>query len=215
LTDVQTSVRSFRRALARRQTRVKVDESKVVKIELWCQGFVDALNELEQSVYCSEQYSHHIHKAYLELMTTAEMDDYRRFVYFYKNGLIRVFSILDKLGYFMNELLDLRTERIKAKFSFFTVLRNLKGRGNFRQLEEQLNELKTKHRAILDTLRNQRNMEIHYINVEMLDDMMDDKRRGGDRIRVENVHRNVAELKLGYEMVCRSLTVTLTYLSRK
>ena len=49
----------------------------------------------------------------------------------------------------------------------------------------------------LDRLRNLRNMEIHYINAEMLDDLMQKEPNPGERIHVENVKANLSDLTAG------------------
>jgi len=184
------------------------------RLAIWGKGFLDALNELEQSLYCCTRYASQIHQAYVENMDPEELDDYHRFVYFYKNGFIRVFSILDKLGTFMNDLLELKTEAIKARFSYFTVLRRMHERHIHDILEQQLYDLKNEYKDVLDRLRNQRNMEIHYINVEMLDDLLQTQPIPGERIHVENVQHNVADLQKGFDMVCRTLIITFTYISK-
>jgi len=209
------AVETFQEAVKHRAARVRVDEAKLVRLELWCRGLIDALNELEQSLYCASRYVERVGKSYVESMTESEHDDYRRFVYFYKNGLIRLFSILDKLGYFLDDLLELRTNKIKSKFSFFTVLRNMRQNGLHKRLEEQLTELKNEHRERLDKLRNQRNMEIHFINAEMLDELSDNNRRGGDRLKVEDVRMNADDLAKAYDMVALTLQISFAYLSRK
>ena len=74
-------------------------------------------------------------------------------------------------------------------------------------LELQLYTLKMDYKSPLDRLRNQRNMEIHYINAEMLDDLMQKEPMLGERIHVENVKPNLSDLQQGFEMVCRTLTI--------
>ncbi|MCD1259797.1 hypothetical protein B5M42_013225 [Paenibacillus athensensis] len=185
------------------------------RLAIWSKGFLDALNELEQSLYCCTRYAAQVHRAYVEEMDPQELDDYHRFVYFYKNGFIRVFSILDKLGTFMNDLFELKTEAIKARFSYFTVLRRMHERHIHDTLEQRLYDLKNEYKDVLDRLRNQRNMEIHYINVEMLDDLLQTQPIPGERIHVENVHQNVADLQKGFDLVCRTLTLAFTYISKQ
>ncbi|UJF32282.1 Cthe_2314 family HEPN domain-containing protein [Paenibacillus hexagrammi] len=182
---------------------------------IWSKGFLDALDELEQSKYCCERYAEHIHKAFLEEMNVEEVVEYRRFVYFYKNAFIRVFSILDKLGTFMNDLFDLKTDTIKIRFSYFTVLRRMHERHIHSPLELQLYNLKMEYKSALDRLRNQRNMEIHHINAEMLDDLMQKEPYPGERIHIENVKANLEDLQQGFDMVCRSLTVAFSYITEK
>lgn len=185
------------------------------RLALWSRGFIDALNELEQSHYCCLRYADKVHKSFLEDMSEEELDDYLRFVYFYKNGFIRLFSILDKLGYFMNELYELKTETIKSRFSYFTVLRRMHEMHIHDTLEQQLFDLKVEYKGPMGRLRNHRNMEIHYINVEMLDDLAQDQASFGNRIRVENISEHVKDLQDGFEMVCRTLQTAFTYIAGK
>lgn len=215
MVSVQSAINSFRAIIYSGRTRVAIPKDRQARVEIWCQGFIDAVNELEQSQYVARKYANRVDKKFIELMTIEEAYDYHRFIYFYKNGLIRMFSILDKLGYFMNEMFNLRTEKMKDKFSFFTVLRHMRGfSSNYKWLEEQLTSLKNQHKVTLDKLRNQRNMEIHFINVDMLDDLLDENRRGGDRIRLENTQANMVDLDKGCHMVMQSITIVFTYLSQ-
>lgn len=215
LVTVQSAINSFQKIIYSGKTRVEIPKERRARFDIWCQGFMDAVNELEQSQYVTRKYADKVNKKFIEQMTIEEADDYHRFNYFYKNGLIRMFSLLDKLGYFMNEIFNLRTEKIKPKFSYFTVLRNMRGRSsNMKWLEEQLTTLKNQHKATLDKLRNQRNMEIHYINVDMMDELMDENRRGGDRVRLENTQANMADLDTGCRMVMQAMNIVFTYLSR-
>jgi hypothetical protein len=188
------------------------DQLKARRLALWSRGFIDALNELEQSQYCCQRYASEVHKSYVEEMNTEELDHYHRFVYFYKNAFIRVFSILDKLGYFMNDLYDLRTEKIKPRFSYFTVLRRMHDIHHHQTLEQRLYDLKVEYKVPLAHLREHRNTEIHYINVEMIDDLGQDPLLG-NRIHVENVAKHVKDLQDGFDMVCRSLETAFTYIS--
>jgi DNA-directed RNA polymerase subunit N (RpoN/RPB10) len=189
------------------------DYPKYHRQAIWSKGFIDALDELEQSKYCCERYAEHIDKLFLEDMNAQEMEAYRLFVYFFKNAFIRLFSILDKLGTFMNDLFELKTEVLKVRYSYFTVLRRMHEKKIHEALEVQLYTLKMDFKSPLDRLRNQRNMEIHYINAEMLDDLMQKEPYPGDRIHVENVKSNVADLQQGFDMVCRTLTIAFSYIT--
>jgi hypothetical protein len=183
------------------------------RFAIWSNSFLDALDELEQSQYCAVRYAEKVKKAFIEEMNPQELDDYRRFVYFYKNAFIRIFSILDKVGYFLNEWFELRTESVKPRFSYFTVLRRMHETHQHDTLEQQLYEMKNAYKKPLERLRNQRNMEIHFINAEMLDDLSEQHPTLSDRIHVENVGANVADLGKGFEMVCRALNVVFTYIT--
>ena len=57
-----------------------------------------------------------LNSPYVEKMQTEERTNYHRYLYFYKNGFIRVFSILDKLGFYLNKRLQLNTEKVKPRF---------------------------------------------------------------------------------------------------
>ncbi|MEW9700687.1 Cthe_2314 family HEPN domain-containing protein [Paenibacillus sp. SI8] len=214
LLEAGNAVRSYIKSLkAAEMSSPSSEYKRHHRLAIWSKGFLDALDELEQSKYCSERYAEHISKAFLEEMNPAELEDYHRFVYFYKNAFIRLFSILDKLGTFMNDLFEMKTETVKARFSYFTVLRRMHEHHIHSSLELQLYNLKIDYKAALDRLRNQRNMEIHYINAEMLDDLMQKEPIPGERIHVENVRMNIADLQQGFDMVCRTLTVAFTYIT--
>ncbi|OPH60356.1 hypothetical protein BC351_17820 [Paenibacillus ferrarius] len=214
LLEAGNAVRAYMDLLESKESNHSAaDYPKYHRQAIWSKGFIDALDELEQSKYCCEKYAELIHKAFLEEMEPSEIEAYHRFVYFYKNAFIRLFSILDKLGTFMNDLFELKTETLKSRFSYFTVLRRMHEKHIHGSLEVQLYNLKMDHKAPLDRLRNQRNMEIHYINAEMLDDLMQKEPYPGDRIHVENVHSNVADLQQGFDMACRTLLIAFTYIT--
>ncbi|WNR45635.1 Cthe_2314 family HEPN domain-containing protein [Paenibacillus roseipurpureus] len=189
------------------------DYTKFHRQAIWSKGFIDALDELEQSKFCCERYGERIRKAYLEEMNPEETEVYQGFVYFYKNAFIRLFSILDKLGTFMNDLFGLKTETVKSRFSYFTVLRHMHEHHIHGPLELQLYTLKMDYKEPLERLRNLRNVEIHYINAEMLDDLMHKDPMLGERIHIENVQSNLSDLQQGFDMVCRTLTIAFTYIT--
>jgi hypothetical protein len=209
------AIRGYLAVLHAKESRVPQIQVQHHRFAIWSQSFIDALDELEQSQYCSEQYATRIHDAFLEQMSPDELDDYHRFVYFYKNAFIRLFSILDKLGFFLNEYFELKTETLKARFSYFTVLRRLHQLHLHASLEQQLYDLKTVNKEPLDRLRNLRNMEIHSINAEMLDDLSNELSTFSSRIHVENVKENIEDLRIGFDMVCTTLTLTFTYITDK
>ncbi|GIP40733.1 hypothetical protein J31TS4_40130 [Paenibacillus sp. J31TS4] len=181
-------------------------------LQIWINGFIRALDELEQSAYCAKRYAERLSSRYLEKMDLPERDDYHRHLYFYKNGFLRVFSILDKLGFFFNELLQLETERFKAKFSYFTVLRQMHEKKIEAKLEEQLFQIKNDFQDSLTVLRNQRNMETHSMNTEIMDDLEYAKRIADACTPIEDVQDNIRHLDRGFEMVCRTLITTFRYL---
>lgn len=205
----------FSSALASGKPGRRVPAEKLPQYAIWTLGFKDALDELEQSCYCSARYAEHIVSPFVDNMDESERDDYRRHVYFYKNALIRVFSLLDKLGYFLNDWFGLETERVKERFSYFTVLRNMHERKAHPALQQQLYELKTQYKIPLASLRKQRNMEIHYVNAELLDDWMQTSYRPGDKLKVENVRAQAEELGQAYSMVTGTLLAVFAYLNEK
>src|SRR5690606_24701273 len=97
-------------------------EDKWIRLDLWASGTLVALDELEQSVYCSMRFAESIRSKYEDEMPEAERNDYYQHIYYYKNAFIRVFSILDKTGFFLNTMYELETGKVKQKFSYFTVL---------------------------------------------------------------------------------------------
>lgn len=184
---------------------------KYTRYELWVRGMVNALDELEQSLYCAAKFREQVSKKQEALMDAEERDNYRRHVYFYKNSFIRIFSVLDKLGYFINDVLRLRAERVKQKFSYFTVLRQLRLRRVQGALCEQLSEIKERFGEPMDRLRQRRNMEIHLVNTEMLDDLLYIDQCRTDRSYIEDLNANMADLNKGFEMVCRTLAAVFAY----
>lgn len=185
------------------------------KVEVWTVGIKTSLDELEQSVYASDKFADRVSKHYEAEMTQAEQDDYYRYVYFYKNGFIRVFSILDKLGMLLNNVLALETEKVKHHFSYFTVLRQLRFKGQHPELEHALTALKEGHGDALQRLRKRRNMEIHHMNPEMQDDLWQRHRSLNGKIQLEDIQANVADLQHGLEMVCGALTLVFRLLPVK
>lgn len=179
----------------------------IPRLLLWALGFRDALDELENSKYAAERFARHVKAAYVDDMKEEERDHYRRYLYFYKNAFIRVFSILDKLGYFLDDLYMLGTAKVKPRFSYFTVLRQMHDKKIELELEQKLFDLKNQYQEPLRRLRSQRNMEIHLLNAEMVDDMLSAKNatRHDGRQRVENLKEQLSDLALSFEMACRSV----------
>jgi len=182
---------------------------------VWSRGIKRALDELEQSEHAAIMFSRNVSKQYVDEMTESERDDYHRHLYFYRNAIVRVFAILDKLGHFMNERFRLRTEEIKPRFSYFTVLRNMHQNRLYMKLEKQLFDLKIKYRAPVERLRNERNMEIHTINADLLDDLLkaaESKQSNDLRISTEDVKEHLADLHIGCEMTYTAVKVIFTYI---
>ncbi|MGZ9585354.1 Cthe_2314 family HEPN domain-containing protein [Paenibacillus marinisediminis] len=182
------------------------------KYEVWTVGLKTSLDELEQSVYASERFAERVTKQYQEEMNESELDDYYRHVYFYKDGFIRVFSVLDKLGTLLNEALNLETDKVKSRFSFYTVVRQMRSKGVTPQLTNRLIELKEQHSDALQRLRKRRNTEIHHMNTEMQDDLWQRHRSLNEKIKLENIKNNVDDLREGYLMVCHVLTAVFEQL---
>lgn len=187
----------------------------VYRIENWAGGFKDSLNELEQSRYMAYWYRKRVSKQFEEEMDEQELADYQCHIYFYKNTFIRVFSTLDKLGYFMNELFLLHTERVKPRFSYFTVLRQMKLAPELEKLYQQLQKIKIEYQEPLNTLRNRRNMEIHYINIEMLDDLQKTTKRFATRSYIENLDHNMLILEQGCQMVLGTMEAVFLFCSER
>lgn len=187
---------------------------KHTRYELWARGLVNALDELEQSVYCANQLLRQVSHKREEEMPEDELADYRRHIYFYKNGFIRLFSVLDKFGYFLNDMLHLRTERVKNKFSYFTVMRQMRHLHAEPRLYEPLSEIKEQYKDPLNRLRQKRNMEIHLVNTEMLDDLLHIDACRVDRTYIENLSANMDDMNAGLEMACKTLSTAFDYLHK-
>jgi hypothetical protein len=186
-------------------------EARWIRLDLWANGLTSALNELEQSVYCATKYSILVSKTFEEEMAETERDNYDRYNYYYKNALIRIFSILDKTGYFLDTLLEAETARVKHRFSYFTVLRQLHQTHKHTYLEQLLYNLKVDYQVPLNRLRKKRNLEIHSMNAELVDDVWRTRACFADRHLVEPIQVNMNDLNQGYQMVCESLKHIFTY----
>lgn len=182
----------------------------------WTKSLAGTLDELEQSVYCAAKYAELVHADYVEEMTAEEREQYRRHLYFYKNGFIRVFSVLDKLGSFLDEWLELGTAQVKERFSYFTVLRRMRERRSHPELQRRLDAIKREWVEPMNDLRLMRNHEVHAINTELLDDEGRLRLRAREpRLPVEDLRQNVRTLLGGYAMACESLFAALDYMKRK
>jgi hypothetical protein len=202
----------FMESLDYRERKHQITSQRLRYLEIWTEGFLRSLDELEQSKFCSERFGKLIEKSFVDDMMPNELDNYRRHHYFYKNALVRIFSTLDKLGYFLNDLLDLQTERVKERFSYFTVLRRMQVKKLHTELERTLSQLKTGGQDIMAELRTQRNIEVHSMNGEILDDLQRVKRTPHGKMPVENVKANLELMNGGFDLVCRTLTVIFTYI---
>jgi hypothetical protein len=184
---------------------------------IWSRSFIRAMDELEQSQYAAVRFGGKVTKAYIDEMLEEECDDYHRHLYFYKNAIIRLFSILDKLGHFMNERFRLKTEAIKPRFSYFTVLRNLHQHKLHLELEQKLFKLKGKYEEPVSRLRIERNMEIHTINADLLDDLLraaESAEARDQRIRTDNIKEQLIDLAFGCEMAFTAVETVFAYIDQ-
>jgi hypothetical protein len=178
----------------------------------WMKSIAATLDELEQSVYCADRYAGRVEREFIGQMAPQERDDYRRHLYFYKNGFIRVFSVLDKLGSFLNERFSMRTEQVKERYSYFTVLRRMREIREHGELLHRLNDIKDQYREPVQDLRLMRNHEVHAMNTELLDHHGQIRTRSRDgKEKIEDLRQNNEMLHSGYEMVCESLYAVLLY----
>jgi hypothetical protein len=188
------------------ESKGQSDLTKLRRWEIWVHSFMTAVDELEQGVYCSNQYSALVKKRNVEDMKLDEQTEYQRYLYYYKNSFIRVFAILDKLGFFLNERLNLNTEKVKQRFSYFTVLRQMHDRHICSDLEQQLFNLKLQYSDPLNKLRDQRNVEIHSINYEAADDLFHSADVGAySWNHIENLTLNNQILQQCFQMVCQTI----------
>jgi len=193
------------------ESKGKSEPNKLRRWEIWVHSFITALDELEQGVYSSLKYSELVNKTNAEEMNDSEQQEYHRYLYYYKNSFIRVFAILDKLGFFLNERMQLQTEKVKPRFSYFTVLRQMHDRHIQVDLEQQLYNLKLKYSDPLNKLRDFRNVEIHSINYEAADDLFHSATVGAfSWNKIENLTYNNQILQECFEMVCETLIAIYT-----
>jgi len=73
--------------------------------------------------------------------------------------------------------------------------------------------VKDRHRDAMDRLRTRRNMEIHYMNAELYDDVRYLTLR--EKEPLENLEANIADLHEGFAMVSHSLRHSVSYLTRR
>lgn len=205
---LRTTIESIERLRRHLQSCIDNDEqpdSRFRRIEVRTRGFLASLDELEESKYCSERFGSRMSgSSYLEELTDGERLDYYRHVYFYKNGFVRIFSMLDKLGHLLNDYYQLKTEKVKTRFSYFTVLRRIRELRAHPNLLQELSAIKDRYEQPLERLRKQRNMEIHFLNVEDGNELIPSSVED-DRTRLDNISENCADLHQGYVMVCTTL----------
>lgn len=185
------------------------------KAEILTRGLMSSLNELEESTFAAAFFRERVRASFSEEMNEQERSDYARYVYFYKNGLIRVFSLLDKLGNLLNDFYDMNTSKVKAHYSYFTVLRQFRYLKTHVRLADELFELKEHFREPLGRLRKRRNTEVHYMNAEMQDDLWQRQRALYGKIRLEDLDEHLDDLRQSVEMVCRSTAKVFEYTNQQ
>lgn len=181
------------------------------KMEVWTRGLIVSLDELEQSWFAASHFRKSVKAGYVDDMSVEEQGEYARYVYFYKNGFIRVFSILDKLGTVLNEMYDLHTSKVKAHFSYFTVLRQFRYLKMHNKLANRLEDIKNGYKVPMSVLRKRRNAEIHYMNSEMQDDLWQRHKGLNDKVELEDLDQHLDDLKQGLDMVCKTLAASYRY----
>lgn len=189
-------------------------EAKWIRLDLWANGLSSALAELEQSVHLAARFARNLPYRYEEDMPEEDRINYYRHLYFYKDAFIRLFSVLDKTGYFLDTHLDLNTGRVKAKFSYFTVLREMHRKGVHAELEQHLYQLKLQYSEPMNRLRRKRNLEIHAMNAELIDDVWQKRNRFADRRELEPLGDNMDDLAKGMEMVEKSMLAVFRYCTK-
>lgn len=182
------------------------------KLAILAEGLLSAYDELEESVYFALYFGRMVSSSSIAEMGETELEHYKLHIYFYKDAFIRLFSTLDKTGAFLNEIFSLGTERIKPRFSFYTVLRLMKDRNVEPRLEQTLYDLKVKYKAPMNTLRGQRNVEIHSMNMEYVDDLLHYMEENAP---LENLQQNMHYLQEGFMMVCLTLKEVFSFCSRR
>lgn len=199
-------------AVLRKEIKARGDSAQEFrKMEIWIEGLISSLDELEQSWHAAAHFRQSVQSEYADELSPKEQEEYARYVYFYKNGFIRVFSLLDKLGTVLNELYDLNTSKVKEHFSYFTVLRQFRAVKAHSRLADKLFAIKDSYRDAMQILRRRRNAEIHYMNSEMQDDMWQRAHDPEEKVKLEDLDRHLDELKQGLEMVCKTLAETFRY----
>ncbi|OBZ09632.1 hypothetical protein A8L34_20335 [Bacillus sp. FJAT-27264] len=211
LAEAMEHMAEFASQLRKEMNKYEDRDHEYRKLEIWTRGLIVSLDELEQSWFAATFYRKSVKAGYMDDMSVAEQGEYARYVYFYKNGFIRVFSLLDKLGTVLNSIYDLNTSRVKTHFSYFTVLREFLIHKKHAALADQLENIKNSYREPLQNLRKRRNAEIHYMNAEMQDDLWQRHQGLHDKIQLEDLDSHLEDLKQGLEMVCKSLEAAFKY----
>ncbi|GMK42499.1 hypothetical protein PCCS19_55590 [Paenibacillus sp. CCS19] len=214
LADAINEMWNFTRLMHEHIRRGAPSEGKLRKYDIGTRGLIGSLDEMEQSCYAAAQFAARITSASVGHMSSEEQLDYHRYVYFDKNGFIRMFSLLDKLGTLLNDVLELETERMKPHFSYFTVLRNMRLNRKHPALGQALDELKERYKSPMNRLRRRRNVEIHLMNSELQDDLQQSLQRHGEEPVLENIATQTEDMQLGLELVIESLVLSYQYCYR-
>jgi hypothetical protein len=185
--------------------------AKLKTYAIWAEGLLRSMDELEQSRYAAKRFAAEIRGKEWNALSEEERLNYERHVYFDKNTYIRLFALLDKLGTLLNDLLDLRTQKIKAQFSYFTVLRNMRQYGLHEELAKPLGELKEKHQEAFSRLRNRRNVEIHRMNEELQDDLRQLLRDDREARKLEDLCGHLSDSDSSWDMVEDTLGHSFEY----
>lgn len=194
-----------------------VEAARIRKYQIWTEGLLRSLDELESSRYAAQRFAGLLNNiASFEEMSAEDRLNYYNHIYFDKNAFIRLFSVLDKLGTLMNEYLGLDTEnRMENHFSFFTVLRNMHQNGLCTELSEKLDALYEPRRETMGRLRRRRNMEIHQMNAELQDDLLQVLNVKREQPHLENIEENMNDLNEGWELVYLALALVFNYMCKK
>ncbi|MFC4775576.1 Cthe_2314 family HEPN domain-containing protein [Paenibacillus sp. GCM10023252] len=215
LADTFRIMEQFASTLHQRVAAGQDVDHKLRTYEIWTRGLLASLDELEQSHYAAGRFGRKVKSAVLANMGEEEQMDYYRYVYFDKNAFIRIFSMLDKLGTLLNDSLQMHTERIKPHFSYFTVLRTMREKNAHTELTWRLNELKESKKEVTNRLRKRRNSEIHYMNSEMQDDLVQSHRTYGEAVLLENIEAQMVDLSEGLQLVIESVYLSYDYMTKQ
>ncbi|RXZ84255.1 hypothetical protein EBB07_04050 [Paenibacillaceae bacterium] len=215
LMDTIMAMERFVTLLQKRIEKSSGNEDVLKKYEIWTLGLLGSVDELEQSQYVADHFAAGLTTCYLNRMSEEELMNYYRYIYFDKNAFIRVFSLLDKLGTLMNEMFELKTEKVKPYFSYFTVLRNMRENNLQPELSKSLNAIKDRYSIEMARLRKRRNTEIHYMNSEMQDDLQRIRSDYGGEVLLENIKEQKLDLEACCILVMESLHLTFDYGCRK
>lgn len=216
LADTMEAMAATAKMLQREMDRNQDPSHDYRKIEICTRGLISSLDELEQSLFAASFFRAKIKtNTSVDDMDPVERGDYARYVYFYKDGFVRIFSTLDKLGTVLNDLYDLKTSKVKMHFSYFTVLRQFRYLKVHPDLGNQLNNLKEEYKVVLSVLRRRRNTEIHYMNSELQDDLWQKHQALYGKVELEDLDQHIRELEQGFKMVCETLLAVFSYTNHR